>query len=148
MAEGANMAICYLNIQHDDYLHYNLTNFALYNQSTALSVARISFFYLPKFTIVNNIYLLDQLDLMTKQFKEHVQYFCIGIIFVSLSSIIILFWTMSERKKNNRLDELLMIMPFEKLKNFSAFHKYYQKYYLSYWFLSNLCLFIIIYEIG
>ena len=95
MAEGANMAICYLNIQHDDYLHNNMSNFALYNQSTALSVGKLSFFYLPEFTKVNNIYILDQLDLTAKEYKKNVHYFCIGVIFVSLSSIIILFWTIN-----------------------------------------------------
>jgi len=104
LAEGANMVICFLNIQHDDYLHNNLSNFSLYRQPTAYSVGRLSFFYLPVFTKVNNKYILDQLDVTAKKFKEKVQYFCIGVIFVSLSSIMILIWTAIERRKNNRLD--------------------------------------------
>jgi hypothetical protein len=92
LAEGANMAICYLNMQHDDYLRNNLSNFSVYKQSTAQSVAKLTFFYLPEFTRVNNVYIIDQLLLTAKEYKKNVQYFCIGIIFVSFSSIIILFW--------------------------------------------------------
>ncbi len=57
MAEGANMAICYLNIQHDAYVGVitpNASAFKLYSQSTQPNVALISLYYLPTITQVSN----------------------------------------------------------------------------------------------
>lgn len=57
MTEGANMAICYINIQHDAYIGLitpNASAFKLYSQSTQPNMALISLYYLPTITQVSN----------------------------------------------------------------------------------------------
>jgi hypothetical protein len=132
MAEGANMAICFLNIQQDSYLANGMANFSLYSQATFPYVALISLYYLPVITTANNAFILEEYNLMLGQYTLVVQYYFIGIVLHSLLVLLLFHWMMKERRTNSRIEELLMVMPFEKLKNFSAFHKYYLKYYANY----------------
>jgi hypothetical protein len=134
MVEGANMAICYLNIQHDFYLGAinAAPSFNLYTQATQPNVALLSLYYLPTITQVSNQFILAELDTMTAIYSLATQYYFIGLVLHSLMVLVLLQWAVKERKTNSRIEELLMIMPFEKLKNFSAFHKYYLKYYATF----------------
>jgi hypothetical protein len=134
MSEGANMAICYLNIQHDSYLGTinNSPSFNLYSLATQPNVALLSLYYLPTITQISNQFILAEFDSMSAIYSLATQYYFIGLVLHSLLVLVLLRWAVKERKTNSRIEELLMIMPFEKLKNFSAFHKYYLKYYATF----------------
>lgn len=92
MAEGVNMAICYLNIEHDNYQSNNMTNFTFFKQTTYPSVTLISLYYLPVITQVNNGYIIDEFHLMTNRVNIDVQYNFIGIILHSLLALILFKW--------------------------------------------------------
>lgn len=128
------MAICYLNIQHDSYLGIisSSQSFNLYSLATEPNVALLSLYYLPTITQVSNQFILAELDSMSTIYSIETQYYFVGLVLHSLLVLVLLRWAIKERKTNSRIEELLMIMPFEKLKNFSAFHKYYLKYYAAF----------------
>lgn len=128
------MAICYLNIQHDSYLGTinRSPSFNLYALATQPNVALLSFYYLPTITQASNQFILAEFDSMSGIYSLATQYYFIGLVLHSLLVLVLLLWTVKERRTNSRIEELLMIMPFEKLKNFSAFHKYYLKYYATF----------------
>jgi hypothetical protein len=135
MTEGANMAICYLNRQHDSYLGVIATpntTWNLYAQPSEPNVALLSLYYLPAITEFSNTFILAEFSSMTSTYSLVTQYYFIGLVLHSLLVLVLLQWAVKERKTNSRIEELLMIMPFEKLKNFSAFHKYYLKYYATF----------------
>lgn len=109
-----------------------MANFIFYNRTTYPSVTLLSLYYLPTITQVNNVYIIDEFHLMANRASIQVQYNFIGIVLHSLVALVLFKWMIKERKTTSRIEELLMVMPFEKLKNFSAFHKYYLKYYANY----------------
>lgn len=103
MTEGANMAICYLNIQHDNYLQNNMKNFSLYSQSSQPSVALLTLNYLPQITQTSNQFILAEWNSMQGVFSLNTQYLFIGLVLHSLLALILLGWAVKERKTTSRV---------------------------------------------
>lgn len=97
------MALCYLNIEHDNYLAYNMSTFSFFNQTSYANVALISLFYLPTVTQVSNVYIIDEFHLMAKRVNVRVQYNFIGIVLHSLLVLALFKWMIKERKTNSRI---------------------------------------------
>jgi hypothetical protein len=94
MTEGANMAICYLNIQHDAYLQNNMVNFSLYSQPTEPNVALLSLFYLPTITTASNQFILAEFNAMSSAYSLATQYYFIGMVMHSLLVLILFKWAL------------------------------------------------------
>jgi hypothetical protein len=130
--DGANMVTNYLTLKFDSYFTYLSMGVPLLAQPDIKTTATFVYFYLNKMADVNNEAFASDYQHYVGVLTDRMLIFT-GVALILTLFILVLMWNLKKFfEKHERQEDILLTIPFDKLKTLASFHKFYEKYYEQY----------------